>query len=479
MFRIFLVVFISIMMMNSSVADTEKISCSKSERKKHSFAGCLAVSGLSCGAGVGLLGSDKTLVRFAQRVSCRQLVNHYKSQNLTARDLDLRNIATGSRMAGDAIGEIGGIFGWGGKILAEGFAGLADHQVFKNCRERFEDICYRNYLASRNMNADRVIEQERKAKREEKRRAQDLKFRRLSVYQENQGDILSGDISGNKRYLAISMMINRRRGDYRLEIWDTKRKKRIARRSASQYAKTNVKFISNSAVIFNPGMQIWNFRTGRVTSLPSATGCGKGPGAMMSHNRISAKTGQRYVASICGHRERIIKVWDISRNRLKCSFRNDGEVGGVAISPNNRYLITGGNDYVPLVRWDIRRCQKDKVYKKHQESAINITFSPDGSRFITDGFRGFVVYDTATGEKLLRSRDGIHQAHFLNNDTLMVAIGNRVMTYSISKRRKIKYEYAGKKRPNTIILSSDKRKMFMGHGLGGELVEWNMKWANR
>ena len=208
-------------------SDKSKISCSKDQKKEHSFAACLAVSGLPCTAAVKLAGSDEFLKRFAQRASCRSLVTHYQGMNLTEEEKKGRMLATGARTAGDAIENIGGGLGFIGKLFYEGVGVVTDHAVFESCRKRFEEKCYRNYLISKGKDADKILREE--AEREARKKEKQKKL--LAHFGKDRGRIISASLSPNGKYLVTSIAkraYKREKFDFdRIDIWDIRRKKII------------------------------------------------------------------------------------------------------------------------------------------------------------------------------------------------------------------------------------------------------------
>ena len=82
-------------------------------------------------------------------------------------------------------------------------------------------------------------------------------------------------------------------------------------------------------------------------------------------------------------------------------FRQGNGIYGLALSPDDRLLVTvGGNNVLHL--WDVATGKEVRHFPEEQRSSFTYAagFSPDGKTFATGGFFGFSLWRTETGEKL-------------------------------------------------------------------------------
>jgi len=76
-----------------------------------------------------------------------------------------------------------------------------------------------------------------------------------------------------------------------------------------------------------------------------------------------------------------VKIWDLERRVLKTSLApNSAHINAVAVSPDNRYIVTGGDDGIARF-WDIDRGIMLR-YLEHSQGIYTITISPDGRHML-------------------------------------------------------------------------------------------------
>jgi WD40 repeat protein len=91
--------------------------------------------------------------------------------------------------------------------------------------------------------------------------------------------------------------------------------------------------------------------------------------------------------------------WDVSTGRRlpAASYRHEGQIGAVAITPDGRRLATGGDDSRTRI-WD----EEIKVVQelRHRAWVQGLAFSADGERLAAAAGRTVSIHDIRTGEQL-------------------------------------------------------------------------------
>ena len=76
-----------------------------------------------------------------------------------------------------------------------------------------------------------------------------------------------------------------------------------------------------------------------------------------------------------------VKIWDLEKGALRTSLApNSAHINAVAVSPDNRYIVTGGDDGIARF-WDIDRGIMLR-YLEHSQGIYTITISPDGRHML-------------------------------------------------------------------------------------------------
>jgi WD40 repeat protein len=76
-----------------------------------------------------------------------------------------------------------------------------------------------------------------------------------------------------------------------------------------------------------------------------------------------------------------VKIWDLEKRALRTSLApNSAHINAVAVSPDNRYIVTGGDDGIARF-WDIDRGIMLR-YLEHSQGIYTITISPDGRHML-------------------------------------------------------------------------------------------------
>ncbi len=107
-----------------------------------------------------------------------------------------------------------------------------------------------------------------------------------------------------------------------------------------------------------------------------------------------------------------IKLWDMNTQESRISFKAPVSFSALAFSPNGKTLVSGGHDG-SIYLWDatakqqgwlgkVGRFLPKKRLTRHKHTISNITYSPDGKRFLTGSKDGTIrVWDANTGQQQL------------------------------------------------------------------------------
>src|SRR6266446_8515977 len=96
------------------------------------------------------------------------------------------------------------------------------------------------------------------------------------------------------------------------------------------------------------------------------------------------------------------KIWDTSSTWDKVTFKGPEAVWSVAVSPDERWLLTGNEDGTATL-WDVATGRALAGFKGHSAPVWSVAFSPDGHRLMTGSGDGdAIVWDSNTSAQLLR-----------------------------------------------------------------------------
>jgi WD40 repeat protein len=84
-----------------------------------------------------------------------------------------------------------------------------------------------------------------------------------------------------------------------------------------------------------------------------------------------------------GYDDRTARVWEIATGRLVAELPHVGSVGGVAFSPNGRFLVAASGS-APTI-WDLGSQRPLVQLFGHQGRVDAVDFSPDGSSIVSGG----------------------------------------------------------------------------------------------
>ncbi len=114
-----------------------------------------------------------------------------------------------------------------------------------------------------------------------------------------------------------------------------------------------------------------------------------------------------------------ILVWDFAANAISHRFVGHmSPVWATALSPNGRFLLSGGDDD-GLFLWDWASGELVQKFAGHEDTVTAVAFAPDGETAVSSGNEGLLmVWDTVTGAKLAQypGHEGVRTRLALTQD---------------------------------------------------------------
>ncbi|MEO0852867.1 MAG: WD40 repeat domain-containing protein, partial [Cyanobacteria bacterium J06648_11] len=220
------------------------------------------------------------------------------------------------------------------------------------------------------------------------------------------------------------------------------------------------------------GMEVWNYQTGKrrwhlrttrdttvgaIAISPDgqtiASGTWEEPGVAIRDHKgskfrelntdvgigavaFSPEGKTLYVGKVNG----AIEVWDVERQeRRRSFFAHDGAIGALAVSPDERYLVSGGTDlgdrttYDNAKVWDLRTDRLQQTLEGGSTSFRSLAFSPDNSTVVVNYSISALAWQWQTDRK--PTYWGIREAYALSPDGQAIAgiAGNDKETIHIWK----------------------------------------------
>jgi WD40 repeat protein len=149
-------------------------------------------------------------------------------------------------------------------------------------------------------------------------------------------------------------------------------------------------------------------------------------------------------------------------------FGHNVSVNAVALSPDEKYLLTGGWDNLAIL-WDVTTGRKLRSFHGHSSQVTSVTFSPDGKSILTGSSdRTAILWDIQSGNRL-RTLKGHTEAVTAVSFT---ANGNQVLTGSKDKTvilwvaatgEKVR-SFQGSANVTCLACSPDSKSLAMGLG---------------
>lgn len=196
-------------------------------------------------------------------------------------------------------------------------------------------------------------------------------------------------------------------GDF-LEMWDITTGSRIrtfCKDNCEMYRIMSVAFSGDeryvlSGACFNT-LYLWNAATGKFIRAFSHADPDNPKAGLVHINSVALSSDGRLAVS--GGDDATIKLWDIGTGKLLRTLTGHSKrVTTVALSPDNRFLLSGGKKKIKL--WEVATGKLVRTFGGlfiSQNYVVNLQFSPDGQRALSTNNNGEMIYwDVSTGKEL-------------------------------------------------------------------------------
>lgn len=146
-------------------------------------------------------------------------------------------------------------------------------------------------------------------------------------------------------------------------------------------------------------IKIWDIKTGECIKR-SMTHEG-----VYGITSLSISPNQKNIASSAGN---TIKIWDIdTENCIKTLVGHESTVISIAISPDGKYLISGGDDF-NIKLWNIETGECLKTFNGHSDRITSLNFINDGKYFISGSNDFSIKLWDISSDSFLREFKGHH-----------------------------------------------------------------------
>lgn len=110
--------------------------------------------------------------------------------------------------------------------------------------------------------------------------------------------------------------------------------------------------------------------------------------------------GKTLVTGSDGTKPVRVRLWDLASGQQVQGFDDPAPVNSVAFSPNGKYILSGGTDYVARL-WEVASGQLVRTFVGHTFWIWGVGFSPDGKYVLTASQdRTARLWDASTGQQL-------------------------------------------------------------------------------
>ncbi|MDQ1265867.1 MAG: hypothetical protein QG635_1019, partial [Bacteroidota bacterium] len=179
--------------------------------------------------------------------------------------------------------------------------------------------------------------------------------------------------------------------------------------------------------------------------------------------------------------DQTIKVWDNETFELiRTLTGHPGKINAVAVSPEGRYIVSGGGWLDNSVRiWDAMTGRLLNVLTRHSYEIISVAVSFDGKMIISKSSDSFISIWDITSGKLIKSyselSDGVTNASFSPDSRCFISAGqedNRVVMWDIMTGKEVRSTPRLNSSVSCLAVSSDERYIISG-SLDKSITIWD------
>lgn len=219
----------------------------------------------------------------------------------------------------------------------------------------------------------------------------------------HEGDVLALAVSPNGQ-TALSASL-----DQTLIWWDLQTGKPIQQFASGTGEIHSLRFVDNRQAVTadtDGMMQIWDLTSGWQLARWGEDGSGHLPPAPGTENRgmgVAIAPNGRFALSGGNEPDYDLLMWSYETGEIIRRMRSDsGNIFAIAITPDSQQAITAMQDG-SLIVWDLTTGEPVRQLVGHQGSVNSVALTADGQRAISASLGGGVIYwEVATGEILQR-----------------------------------------------------------------------------
>lgn len=154
-----------------------------------------------------------------------------------------------------------------------------------------------------------------------------------------------------------------------------------------------------------------------------------------------------------------IRIWDISKSRLRKIPSIEGTMSAIALAPDAETLACGNNDNEILI-WHMVTDKSKIILKGHNYEIDQLSFSPDGEKLASSSWNSVHLWDVITGEHITTVTQDVdirYKIEFSQSADYLVYVNNesRILFWNTETRKIEKEIGKNLNSTNSIALSSD------------------------
>ncbi len=177
--------------------------------------------------------------------------------------------------------------------------------------------------------------------------------------------------------------------------------------------------------------------------------------------------------------DKTVKLWDVATGReIKTFTGHVAYVSSVALSPDQRYAISGGMDR-KIILWDLSTGGLVKTFTGHKAGVFSVAFAPDGRTFISGSMdKTLILWDIRTGRviRTFTGQENVVRSVAFSPDGNMFASGSwdsTILLRDSATGREIKTFQGHSKGVNSVSFSPDGKYIISG-GSDNVVKVWNI-----
>ena len=202
--------------------------------------------------------------------------------------------------------------------------------------------------------------------------------------------IIGVDISPDSRYVATGSF------DKTARVWNAQTGE-VVQQFQEEGIGVRVKFSPDGQYLFTTGGKnghLWDIRTGQLVHVFSGH-------TEDNFGTVAYSDDGKYI--VTGGFDKTARVWDTETGQEIQRFDTDHGLNAVAISADDKLILTGDTDTSDVRLWDIHSGQLIRHFVGHTNFIRVVAFSPDGKTILTSSDdKTARLWDLQTGQEIRR-----------------------------------------------------------------------------